>query len=100
MFDLGGAGTVKASAFSTFKSSYFTDFYNYRDLQQKALTSTDLSLEYKPENKRFSIQAFVHNLENTRALVYGGYVAAGPDDILNWGYGSPRTYGVGVGVDF
>ena len=100
VFDLGGAGTVKASAFSTFKSSYFTDFYNYRDLQQKALTSTDLSLEYKPENKRFSIQAFVHNLENTRALVYGGYVAAGPDDILNWGYGSPRTYGVGVGVDF
>lgn len=100
VFDLGSAGTVKASAFTIFKSAYFTDFYNYRDLQQKALTSTDLTLEYKPENKLFSIQAFVRNLENKRALVYGGYIAAGPDDILNWGYGTPRQYGVRVGVDF
>ncbi|HEY6868510.1 MAG TPA: TonB-dependent receptor [Novosphingobium sp.] len=100
VFDLGTAGTIKASAFSTFKSSYFTDFYNYRDLQQKALTSTDLSLEYKPENKLFYVQGFVRNIENTRALTYGGYIAAGPDDILNWGYGTPRTYGVRVGVDF
>lgn len=100
VFDLGSAGTVKASAFTTFKSEYFTDFYNYNDLKQKALTSTDLSLEYKPENKMFSVTAFVRNLEDTRALVYGGYVAAGPDDILNWGYGSPRTYGIRVGVEF
>ena len=100
VFDLGSAGTIKASAFSVFKSRYFTDFYNYRDLQQKALTSTDLSLEYKPVNKLFYVQGFVRNIENTRALVYGGYIAAGPDDILNWGYGTPRTYGVRVGVDF
>lgn len=100
VFDLGGSGTVKASAFTTFKSRYFTDFYNYNDLQQKALSSTDLSLEYKPENKAFTVTAFVRNLENNRPLVYGGYIAAGPDDILNWGYGTPRTYGVRVGVDF
>ena len=100
VFDLGGAGTLKASAYSSFKSRYFTDFYNYRDLRQSSLTSTDLSLEYKPENKMFSVQAFVRNIENTRAVVYGGYIAAGPDDILNWGYGAPRTYGVRVSVDF
>lgn len=100
VFDLGSAGTIKASAFSTFKSRYFTDFYNYRDLQQKALSTTDLSLEYKPENKLFSIQAFVRNIENTRAITYGGYIAAGPDDILNWGYGSPRLYGIRLSVDY
>ncbi|WP_219893011.1 TonB-dependent receptor [Aquisediminimonas profunda] len=100
VFDLGGAGTLKASAFTVYKSKYFTDFYNYNDLKQKSISSTDLSLEYKPENKQFSVQAFVRNLENHRALVYGGYVAAGPDDILNWGYGSPRTYGIRVGIDF
>ena len=100
IFNLGGSGTVTASANTTFKSSYFTDFYNYRDGQQKALTQTDLSLTYKPESENFSVQAFARNLENTRALTYGSFVSAGPDDIYNWQFGSPRTYGIRVGIDF
>ena len=100
VFDLHSAGTVRAAVNTIFKSSYFTDFFNYRDLKQSALTQTDLSLEYKPVNAHFSVQGFVRNLENERPLVYGGYIAAGPDDILNWGYGTPRTYGVRVGIDF
>ncbi len=100
VFDLGSGGTVTAKAFSTFKSSYFANFYNQRDAKQSAYTQTDLSLEYKPESKRFSVQAFVRNLENTRALTFAGYTAAGPDDIYNWQFGTPRTYGIRVGVDF
>ncbi|MDT0506749.1 TonB-dependent receptor [Novosphingobium sp. MMS21-SN21R] len=100
VFNLGGAGSVTAAAFTTFKSSYFTDFYNYRDGQQKAFTQTDLSLTYKPESDKFSVVAFVKNLENTRALTYGSFVSAGPDDIYNWQFGTPRTYGVRFSVDF
>ncbi len=100
IFDLGSSGKVTASANTTFKSSYFTDFYNYRDGSQKALTQTDLSLSYKPESGSFSVQAFVRNLENTRALTYGSFMSAGPDDIYNWQFGSPRSYGIRVGVDF
>ncbi len=100
IFNLGSAGKLTASANTTFKSSYFTDFYNYRDGTQQALTQTDLSLTYKPENEKFSVQAFVRNLENTRALTYGSFVSAGPDDIYNWQFGSPRTYGIRVSVDF
>lgn len=100
IFDLGVSGKITASANSTFKSSYFTDFYNYRDGAQKALTQTDLSLTYKPESEKFSVQAFVRNLEDTRALTYGSFVSAGPDDIYNWQFGAPRTYGIRVGVDF
>jgi iron complex outermembrane receptor protein len=99
-FQLGGAGTIVASANTTFKSKYFTDFFNYRDGTQKAFTQTDLSLTYKPESKNFSIQAFVKNLEDTRPLTYGSFVSAGPDDIFNWQFGAPRTYGIRVGVDF
>jgi iron complex outermembrane recepter protein len=95
-----GSGTLTASADTTFKSKYFTDFYNYRDGTQSALTQTDLSLTFKPESKRFSVQAFVKNLENTRALTYGSFTSAGPDDIFNWQFGTPRTYGIRVGIDF
>jgi iron complex outermembrane recepter protein len=95
-----GTSTLTARADTTFKSKYFTDFYNYRDGTQKALSQTDLSLEFQPDGKKFSIMAFVRNLENTRALTYGSFTSAGPDDIFNWQFGTPRTYGVRVGFNF
>ena len=97
---LGDLGTLTASAFSTFKSAYFGDIFNYRDSKQTAFTQTDLSLTYAPENKRFSLQGFVRNIENNRPLTYAGFTVAGPDDIYNWQFAAPRTYGVRLTVDF
>lgn len=99
-FPLGDMGGLTARVNTTFKSKYFTDFYNYRDGTQSALSQTDASLEYKPENEKFSITAFVKNIEGTRPLTYGSFVSAGPDDIFNWQFGTPRTYGVRLAVDF
>ena len=100
VFDLGASGTITANIDTTLKSSYFTDFYNYRDGRQSGFTQTGASLEYKPENGNFTVQAFVRNIENTRPLTYGSFVSAGPDDVFNWQFGAPRTYGVRVGIDF
>ena len=100
VFHLGSVGTLTARADSTFKSSYFLDFYNYRDGTQAAYTQTNLSLEYAPENKQFTLAAYVKNLENERPLTYGSFVSAGQDDIYNWQFGSPRLYGVRLGVKF
>ena len=97
---LGDMGSLTASVFSTFKSAYFGDVFNYRDSKQTAFTQTDLSLTYAPENKRFSLQGFVRNIENTRPLTYAGFTVAGPDDIYNWQFAAPRTYGVRLSVDF
>ena len=99
-FDLGGAGSLVASASSKYKSSYYTDFFNYNDSRQKGFTQTDLSLDYKPTTGNWSTQAYVRNLENKRPLTYGSYIAAGPDDIYNWSFGAPRTFGLRVNVDF
>ena len=99
-FPLGDMGDLTARVNTTFKSKYFTDFYNYRDGTQSALSQTDASLEYKPENGKFSIIGFVKNIEGTRPLTYGSFVSAGPDDIFNWQFGTPRTYGVRLTVDF
>ncbi|CCA90628.1 TonB-dependent receptor (plasmid) [Novosphingobium sp. PP1Y] len=100
VFDLGSAGKVTARMDTLFKSAYYTDFYNYRDGKQRAFTQSGASLEYKPENGRFSVTAFVRNIENKRPLTYGSFVSAGPDDIFNWQFGAPRTYGIRVGADF
>lgn len=97
---LGNAGTLTGRVDTTFKSKYFTDFYNYRDGTQTALTQTDLNLEYQTENKKYSIAGFVRNLENIRPLTYGSFTSAGPDDIFNWQFGTPRTYGVRASVKF
>jgi iron complex outermembrane receptor protein len=100
VFHLGGAGTLTANASLLYKSSYYTDFFNYNDLQQEAYTQTDVSLEYKPAAGHFGVQAFVRNLGDKRPLVYSGYIAAGPDDILNWGFGAPRLYGLRLSVNY
>ena len=99
-FDLGSAGTLTASAFSIFKSSYFNDIFNFRDSVQEAFTQTDLSLMWQPESRQFSLRAFVRNLENTRPITYAGFTAAGNDRIYNWQFAAPRTYGVQLGFDF
>lgn len=99
VFDLGNTGRLTASAFSRFKSDYFVG-NNYRDNRQEAYTQTDLSLKFQPVSERWSLQAFVRNLEDIRPLAFADFVSAGPDRVYNWGFGAPRTYGVRLGFDF
>jgi iron complex outermembrane receptor protein len=99
-FHLGSAGSLTASLASRYKSSYYADFYNWHDSQQKGFTSTDVSLEYKLPNGHFGVMAYVRSIEDKRPLTYGSFISAGPDDIYNWGYGQPRTYGLRVNVNY
>jgi iron complex outermembrane receptor protein len=99
-FRLGNGATLKAGLFERYKSSYFTDFYNYHDTQQKAYHQTDVSVTYKSTGGRYSVQGYVQNVEDYRPLINAYYIAAGPDDIINFWYGQPRVYGVKLGVNF
>jgi iron complex outermembrane receptor protein len=100
VFDLGGVGSLTARANTMYKDSYFTDFFNYKDSEQEGYWQTDVSLEYAPQQGHWSILAFAKNLEDERPLTYGSFVSAGPDDIYNWQFGTPRTYGVRISIDF
>ncbi len=97
---LGDAGSLTFSANSMMKSSYFTDFYNYQDGRQSGYHQSDVSLTWKSGNEKFSVQAFAKNLEDVRPLTYGSFVSAGPDDIFNWQFGTPRTYGVRLSLKY
>lgn len=101
VFDLGSAGTLTASAYTRYKGNYYMDAENYNDSKQTGRTQTDLSLEYSPENKHFSVQAYVRNLEDYRSLTHAGNVAIpGVANVYNWQFSPPRTYGARVSVNF
>jgi iron complex outermembrane receptor protein len=98
-FVLGNADSLIARVNTTFKSKYFVGFFNSPDESQNSFTSSDLSREYR-HHAGLSVTAFVRNLEDKRPLTYGQFIAAGPDDIWNWQFGTPRTYGVRAAYKF
>jgi iron complex outermembrane receptor protein len=100
IFELGSAGDLAFAISSQYRDSYFTDFFNYNDSQQEAYTQTDASLTWMSAGGSFAVQAFARNLEDEYPLVYASFVSAGPDDIYNFQYGQPRTYGVRLSVAF
>ncbi|MBL0965599.1 TonB-dependent receptor [Blastomonas sp. UPD001] len=100
VFDLGSAGTLTPSIFTRFKSSYFMDVFNFRDSRQSGFFQTDATLEWRDETGKFGIQLFARNLEDNQPLTYAAFTAAGNDDIYNWQFSAPRTYGVRMLLDF
>lgn len=99
-FSLGDAGTITAGVFSFFRSSYFTDIFNYNDSRQGSFTQSDANLTYAPADRKWFIQAFVRNIEGTRSLSFASFTVAGADRLHLWQFNPPRTYGVRVGFDF
>jgi iron complex outermembrane recepter protein len=99
-FRFGNGSTLKAGLFERYKSSSYTDFYNYHDAQQEAYHQTDVSVEYRSASGHYSVQGYAQNLEDYRPLVNAYYIAAGPDRIFNFWYGQPRVYGLRLGVDY
>ncbi len=97
--DLGDNGSLTTQISSRFKDDYFIDYFNYNDAKQDAFTQTDIMLKWTSESERLSVMLFGRNLEDERPLVAGGFVAAGPDDIFNFQFGTPRTYGVTIAYD-
>ena len=94
-----GEGELVASVYSRFKSEYYLTPFNWRADQQEAFTQTDLNLEYKAPGGRYSLQAYVRNIEDTRPLAYASFTGGGIN-IYNFIYGAPRTYGVQGTVKF
>jgi len=100
IFDLPNGAALTFDARSRYNDGYFTTPFNWNDDRQKSFTQTDVSLEYVPADAWWSVQLFARNLEDKRELTYAAFTSAGPDDIYNWQFGAPRTYGVRLAVDF
>lgn len=99
-FNLGSAGYLIPSIFTRYKSSYYTDIFNFRSSKQSGFMQTDISIEWRDPTEGAGLQFFVRNLENEQPLTYAGFTSAGPDDIYNFQFGAPRTYGVRLMIDY
>ncbi|WP_068093671.1 TonB-dependent receptor [Novosphingobium rosa] len=93
-FPLGELGNLRADIKGSYRTKQNFSIYNFAENEQKGYFLGDAYVEYKPNNGRYSVQAYVHNFTNKQYLVFstdnsgnGAYL---------YGYGDPRVIGVKV----
>jgi iron complex outermembrane recepter protein len=95
LFD-NGAGSLTARGAVRLVGESFLSEYNRGPDRVASYAQSEARLTYRSENKRFTLEAFVQNLENN--------AIPGSLTITASGYGvsylPPRTYGARVGVQF
>ncbi|WP_408589033.1 TonB-dependent receptor [Novosphingobium sp.] len=115
-FELGGGARIKLRGLIKYSASYLlTDLSNVVQFRQKSYTRSDASITYAAAGDRFTVQAFVENIENklqktavtsNYAGAYGGtngnFVpsAEAIPNSLAFGVNSPRFYGIRLGAKF
>ena len=94
--DLGDRGTLTPEVQTLFSGSYLLSraFPNYL---QNAYTKTELRLTYRTASQKFSLQAFVENLEDEATI---GRVTVASGGGFSGSYGAPRTWGIKAGYKF
>jgi iron complex outermembrane recepter protein len=86
------------AADTQYKTTRYVAFEYLPSQLAPAFWQTNASITFAPMDDRWSVSAFVRNLEDyrdvTSGTLYGpgGYVALRP--------GAPRTYGIRVGAEF
>lgn len=93
-FDLGSKGRVIPSVDFYAQSHTYSDIQNYTQSRRDAYTKTDLNLRFEDADSRYSITAFVNNVEDSR--VPNTLVTVWSSTTAN--YDPPRTYGVRLGM--
>ena len=90
-FDLRGGASIIARANTQVEGSYFGGFENFPTQRQRSFHRTDLSLTFAPASERWSIQAFVRNVEDATVFttINGGSLTT----LAGGGLEPPRTFG-------
>ncbi len=83
-----GVGRVSARAETYFSTSYWSEFSHSTDSHRPGYTRTDLNLTYYGKDDRWSVGAFVKNVENSWIVTLKANTAFG-DYLLQ----PPRTFG-------
>ncbi|MEO5897527.1 MAG: TonB-dependent receptor [Vicinamibacterales bacterium] len=92
--DLGKGGVLTPYVQEYYSSEYSTNDVVYgadRVTVQPGYNKTDLRLYWAPKSRRFTVQAFVENLENEAVITR---ITRGGDNFIQGGYAAPRTGGV------
>ncbi len=92
------ADDVTLSVNTQFRSPHYAA-QEYLSVERLGTTTvTDAQLSISPKSARWSAAVFVHNIENTRLLVYAN--PSIQSNLLVGTYSSPRTFGVRLSGKF
>lgn len=83
---------------TSFRTAEYFSNYNWPDSEQKAYTVSDAFLQYTDPESRYSVQVYVHNLENS--MYYTAANESGTMAGYQYAFGAPRTYGVKLTARF
>jgi iron complex outermembrane receptor protein len=91
-WDLPNAGMLTARIQTSFRTAQYFSNYNFQDSLQGAYTVSDAFIQYAAPEGRYSVQAYVHNLENSVYFTSAG--ESGTANAYQYAFGAPRTFGV------
>ena len=92
-----GGGMLTPSAQVYYNAGFDNLDLNLPIAKTSSYTKTDLRLTFVASGDRFTLQAYVENLENHAVL---NRTAIGANRSINASYAMPRTYGVKAGFRF
>jgi iron complex outermembrane receptor protein len=89
-----GSGTLTPRLQSQYRSSSYLQFFNLPWDRQAAYTSTDVLVTYVPPDRKWNVQGYVRNLENSVILTNADN--GGPYNAVRYQFAAPRTFGARV----
>ena len=99
VFNFEDGASLTAYAGTRFSSSYvLNDYGNAKQYTQDRFHKSDINLNYSPSNYRWSLQAYVRNIEDKTVMTsYAAPSGNRPDTVS---LAPPRTIGARVSVNF
>jgi iron complex outermembrane recepter protein len=92
VWDLPNAALFTAHIQTSFRTAQYFSNYNWQDSRQGAYTVSDAFLQYSGSQSRYSVQVYMHNLENSHYYTNAAEDATGAQ--YDYAFGPPRTYGI------
>jgi iron complex outermembrane recepter protein len=95
---LPNSGLVTGRVQTTLHTAQYFTNYNWADSEQHSYTLSDAYLQYTSPDSKWTLQGWVHNLEN--AFYYTNMAESGTISGYQYAFGAPRTFGITVTANF
>ena len=66
--------------------------------RQRGYTRSQAAITFDTAEAKYSVTAFIRNIENKTVLNFAQYLTQGPSNVYMFGWAPPRTYGVRISV--
>ena len=93
-FQLTDGASLVGQIEGKYQSRYYFDIFNHPDTSQGAYALGDVSLTFRPESARWSLEGYVRNFSNVTVLANAARNPTAGGN--NYEFAPPRTFGVRV----